>query len=211
MKKTGFAYSFLAALAAALVACGGGAPEPTTASIGGTVTGLGGPTLLLMNSGNDPILIDADGRFSFPKRVAEGTTYDVTVVGAPNGLYCQVAKGSGTVVHDVNAISDIAVSCEWGFMTPYNKFKVGVTISGLLPGKSVTLANDGVALTAGDNGLFVFSDTWATARVSAGQAGGYEVTVQTQPTGQSCTVHGGSGAVTVFDRTNFVNVPVVCQ
>lgn len=67
--------------------------------------------------------------------------------------------------------------------------EVSGELSGMGADRSVTLLNNGSdALTLTRNGRFTFSQTLAE-RVS------YEVTVQTLPAGQACTVSNGSGTI----------------
>lgn len=197
----------------ALAACGGGggaAPTQTSASISGAASGLPSGTLLLSNAGTETIAVAANGGFSFAKRVAEGSAYDVTIVGQPNMTSCAVANGKGTVAHDVDSVSNVSVTCTSAVGTPYTTFNVGATVSGLLAGNSVALMNNGAdTVTASDNGLFLFP-AQVTATVYSGRAGGYEVSVKTQPSNQSCTVSNGSGAVTA-GANNFVDVLVSCK
>lgn len=219
MKKSKLIAPLLGCLV--LAACGGGdaasnavAPTTTSASISGTVSGLPRSTLLLNNSGTETIAVTADGSFSFTKRVTEGNAYNVTVLGQPLRTSCVVANGKGTVAHDVDSVSNVSVTCISGDLIAitFTYFNVGVTVSGLLPGNSVTLMNNGnETLTASENGLFVFPIQYAMEFFSSGRAGGYEVTVKTQPANQSCTVSNGSGAVTSPLQDNFVNILVSCK
>lgn len=67
--------------------------------------------------------------------------------------------------------------------------EVGGKLSGLAADRSVTLFNNGGdALELRQNGRFTFSRTVAPDK-------DYEVTVQTQPVGQICTVSDGSGTI----------------
>jgi hypothetical protein len=75
--------------------------------VGVTVTGLTG-TLQILNNGTDVTTINADGSYAFPTYLAEGTTYNVTVVTQPSGQTCVVTNGSGTISDDV---TDIVISC----------------------------------------------------------------------------------------------------
>src|SRR5438874_472231 len=66
-------------------------------------------------------------------------------------------------------------------------YSIGGTVSGIDPGQSVILKdNGGDDLTVSANGAFTFA-----AKVSSG--GSYAVTVGTQPQGMYCAVAGGSG------------------
>jgi hypothetical protein len=67
--------------------------------------------------------------------------------------------------------------------------EIGGRVSGLGTGLSVTMQNNGSdALTVVENGSFFFND-----QLQANAS--YAVTVQTQPTGQVCSVAGGSGTL----------------
>lgn len=78
-------------------------------------------------------------------------------------------------------------------------YKVGTTVSGLIG--TVVLNNNGAdSLTLSTNGVFTF----ATA-IADGNA--YNITVETQPAGQSCTVFNGTGTV---NASNVTNVSVSC-
>ncbi|HSY24530.1 MAG TPA: hypothetical protein VK841_20525 [Polyangiaceae bacterium] len=69
-----------------------------TYTLGGTVTGLGGATgLVLLGPNHDSLAISADGPFSFPSVLADGSSYDVTVAQQPFGVTCQIANGAGTI------------------------------------------------------------------------------------------------------------------
>jgi hypothetical protein len=200
-----------------LGACGGGgvdnaaATPRTSATIGGTLTGFPGGTLLLGNSGVEAIAVTANGSFSFSKPVGENNPYAVTVLGQPSGTECTVTNGTGTVAHNVAAVSNVSITCS-DVAFAFIRFNVGVTVSGLATGNSVTLMNNGnETVTASENGLFVFPVAYVTAAVYSGRGGGYEVTVKSGPANQTCSVTGGSGAVTAPVRSNFINVVVLCN
>lgn len=90
-----------------------------------------------------------------------------------------------------------------GFVTKItSSFTVGGTVSGLDSGKTVVLQdNGGDNLTITANGTFTF----ATALVN-GTA--YNVTVLTQPTGQTCAASSNTGTIA---GANVTNVSVVCS
>lgn len=198
----------------ALTGCGGsGAPTPTNASIGGTVSGFGaGQTLLLTNNSAETIRVTSDGNFTFGKRIREGASYNVSILGLPSGANCNVRNGSGTIVHDTESISNVSINCSGGGAIGFFYFYVGVTVSGLLSGNTVTFLNGGIdKLTANDNGLFVFPQRYAFEEFFAGAAGGYTVAVQNNPNGQTCSLSNASGAWTPRLIDNFVNVIVTCK
>jgi N-acetylneuraminic acid mutarotase len=162
--------------------------------IGGTVTGLTGSGLVLLDNGGDNLPLAPNGAsfsYTFPTTIPAGSPYDVTVGGQPSGQYCTVSNASGTVAG--SAVTNANVNC-------VNTYSVGGTLSGLTSGSLVLEDNGGSNLTLTVNGSFSF-----TTPVADGSA--YHVTVLTQPAGQDCTVTGGSGTV---GAGNVTTVTVIC-
>ncbi len=103
----------LAVLAASLTlaACGSsqnwqdGSPNVT---VGGSVAGLSGGTLAVWNNGGDRLTITANGSFTFPLQIANGSNYVVLVAAQPDGQTCTVTNGSGVATGNVR---DVAVNC----------------------------------------------------------------------------------------------------
>lgn len=80
---------------------------------------------------------------------------------------------------------------------------IGGTVTGLSGDTTVVLLNNSTnALTVSASGSFTFSST-----ISAGST--YNVTVETQPTGETCTVTNGSGTVSE-SSTSVTNITVTC-
>lgn len=77
-------------------------------SVGGTITGLGGKTVVLRNNTEDKT-ISADGAFSFATKVASGSPYSVTVKTQPQGRTCFVSNGADTMT--TSAVSSVAIRC----------------------------------------------------------------------------------------------------
>ena len=80
-------------------------------SVGGRVKrlrGLGG--LVIQNNGGDDLQIGAEGRFTFPTRLPEGSPYSVTISRQPLLGRCEVRHGSGTI-RDQN-IDNVEVRCD---------------------------------------------------------------------------------------------------
>src|SRR5450759_724530 len=157
-------------------------------SVGGSVTGLIGSVVLQDNNG-DNLSVSGNGTFSFATKVANGSTYSVTVLTQPTGQSCSVASGTGMIA-SAN-VTNVAITCA------ANSYTIGGTISGLV-GSVVLQDNGGDNLTVTSNGSFQF----ATAVVYGNP---YSVTVLTQPSGQTC-VSSGSGTVS----GNVTNVVVNC-
>ncbi len=156
----------------------------TTYTIGGSVSGLSGSGLVLLDNGGDNLSIAANGSFIFGTPIAAGSTYNVTVGTQPTSpaQTCTVSGGNGTANAIVNSVS---VTCSTNTIS----YSIGGTLSGLSSGTVVLQDNlaDNLSLTA--SGPFTF----ATPIVSGGT---YSVTVKTQPASQSCTVTNGNGTAT---------------
>jgi hypothetical protein len=184
--------------ALALSACGGGGGG--TATVGGTVTGLGvGRTLVLQNNLTDTFTIAGNGAnsftFTFATGVGAGGLYSATVLTQPLGETCVVTKGVGSIDNNADNVTTIAVDCA---VTS----SVAGTVTGLGAGRSVTLANNGVAAPAvAANGSFNFPGILTTGST-------YAVTITQQPALQTCTLSNATGTVVV--NTTAV-VGVTCQ
>jgi len=172
----------------ALSACGGSSNKKFT--IGGTVSGLTG-TVVLSNNGGDNLSRSSNGSFTFSSKVKKGKTYAVAVATQPAGQTCVVANGSGTANADV---TNVAVTC-----TTNVTYAIGGSISGLTG--TVVLRpftyGDDQAFSA--NGVFEFAEQTAGGNM-------YNVTVVTQPAGQTCVIANGSGVV----NGNVSSVVVTC-
>jgi len=179
------------AIAVVVVGCGGA----VNAKIGGSVSGLaGGTTLVLMNNGSDTLSIIANGSFTFNSSVGANGNYNVTVQSQPNGQTCTVTSGSGTVDSGGDSVTSVSVNCVQGSTSTS---AVSVSVSGLMLNESVVLLDNG-------------TDTLTVVGTSVTNSGGtvvnlfptplsvnsnYNVTVQTQPAGQTCTVTNGIGQI----------------
>ncbi|MDE2201895.1 MAG: hypothetical protein KGJ38_04120 [Burkholderiaceae bacterium] len=190
-----------------LSACGGGdgsgasgtasagstgptAPAAQGYAIGGSVTGLSG-TVVLQNNAGDDLAVSANGAFTFATSVSNGAGYNVTVSTQPATQTCTVTNGAGTV--SAANVGNVSVVCAT------NAFKVGGSISGL-NGTVILQKNGADSLSRSSNGAFVFAAPVA-------QGGGFAVTVQTNPVGQSCSVANGSGTMGAGDIST---VAVTC-
>ena len=135
---------------------------------------------------------DANGPFNFATKLASGAAYAVTVKTNPSGQSCSVANGSGTI--GSADVSNVAVSCATN-----PTYAVGGSVS-FLSGTVVLQDNGGDDLSVSANGPFNFA-----TKLAGGAA--YNVTVKTNPSGQSCSVANGSGTIAAADVTN---VAVTC-
>ena len=166
-----------------------------TFTVGGTVSGLAGAGLVLQNNGGDNLPIIANGPFTFPTAISDGSVYSVTVAGQPTGpnQICSVANGLGTLA-GTNVV-DVQVTC-------VNTFTIGGSVSGLAGTGLVLQNNAGDDLPITADGAFIFSTPIADGTI-------YSVTVTSQPTGlnQTCAVNNGARLVA---GTNITNVQVEC-
>jgi hypothetical protein len=165
-------------------------------TLGGTVSGLTGPGLVLQNNGGSDLSVTAGATsFAFPGTVNPGAGYNVTIKTQPSSpsQVCAVANASGTATANVL----VAVSCT---TNPPNTWNVGGTITGLTSTGLTLQLNGGTpqSIAAG-----------AAAFVFPAVPGGtdYTVSVGTQPGSQACTVSNGTGTV---GSANVTNVSVDC-
>ncbi len=164
----------------------------TPYTIGGNISNLSGE-LILQNNGTNPYTTSSSGAFTFSASQASGSTYDVSVSSQPETQTCSVTNGSGIVGN--SNITNIGVTCAT------HAYTVGGVVSNLGSGKSLVLQNNGTdGQTETANGAFTFSTPIA-------QGAPYNVSVQTQPAGQSCTITNGSGTM---GGSNVTNVQVNC-
>jgi hypothetical protein len=163
----------------------------TIHTVGGTVTGLLGAVVLQNNAGDD-LTLEADGDFTFTTAVADGASYNVSVVTNPATQICTVSTNNG-IISGVN-VTDVDVTCST------NTYTVGGTIAGLA-GRTVVLQNNaGDDFTTTANGSFTFATAVA-------DGGAYDVTVRTQPSGGSCSLSGATGTL---DGTDVTDITVTC-
>jgi predicted SpoU family rRNA methylase len=167
-----------------------------TFTIGGTLSGLTpGALLSLFNNGADQLNLATNGAFAFRLGLLPGAAYNVTIAAQPTGETCTVSNGSGTV--GTSNVTTVSVSCK---ANP--TFIIGGTVSGLNTGASVTLLDNATdSLTVSTNGAFTFKTALATGAA-------YNVTVNTQPVGETCTVTGATGTVA---SSNVTTVSVSCK
>jgi hypothetical protein len=152
-----------------------------TYTIGGSVAGLTNEGLVLQNNGADDLAVSANATsLEFATPVAHDGSYNVTVLAQPTGQVCSVSNGNGS--HVAADVGNVHVVCS------AQTVPIGGTVSGLTVGGLVLRNNGGDDLAVPVNATsFEFATPVAFA-------GGYSVTVQTQPAGMTCTVNHGSGS-----------------
>jgi predicted component of type VI protein secretion system len=213
-KLTGTAQAvWMVAMIALLAGCGESEqakpapppPPPVPHTVGGSVSGLPGSGLVLQLNGANDLPVSANGKFNFPKTLARGSAYTVSVKTSPSAPVkqtCKVDQGAGKIA---NAnISNVAVTCTTV------TFAVGGTVSGLAgkgkgkekEKKLVLQLNGANDLTIANNGKFVFP----AVRLPDGSD--YSVSIKTMPARQKCTIKPVSLA---FDRDTLNIVSVTCS
>jgi outer membrane protein assembly factor BamB len=177
-----------------LASCGGGggngASAPASYTTSGLIFGLTG-SLVLQNNGGDNLNVAANGTFTFATPLTNGKTYNVTVLTQPSSQTCSVSTGTGMV--SGGNVSNVIVACS------NNTYSVGGKISDLA-GTVVLQNNGGDNLTVSANGSLTFA-----TKVASGSP--YNVTILTQPAGQSCSVTSGTGTIST---ANVTNVAITC-
>ena len=170
---------------------------PAVVTVGGTVSGLPGSGLVLQLNGANDLAVSANGNFRFPRGLAKGSAYNVTVKSSPSAPIrqtCTVNQGSGKIAGP--AVQNIAVTCVT------NTYAVGGTVAGLA-GKGLVLQLNGASEQAiSGNGKFIFSGT----RLPDGSD--YSVAIKTAPARQKCIIKPVSAA---FDRDTLNIVSVTCS
>lgn len=181
------------ALALGLAACGGKAMF----TVGGTITDLVHPGLILVNGSTELTVPAGATTFAFPNQIEYGTTYAVSIKtnGQPLHQTCSVANGSDSAGR--MASINIVIDCD------LNVFSIG--------GKVTGLTADGLVLTNGTAGGTVTIAKGATSYafgnpVAYGNT--YGVTVLTQPAGQMCTVADNIG---LMQDAAVDNINVTCS
>lgn len=171
--------------------------------VGGGVTGLAAPGLVLRLNGAHDVTMNADGAFTFPTTLTSGATYTVTIAaqGAAPSQTCTLANASGTIGN--SDVTNVQVSCTT------NTFTIGGTVTNLGGfGLQLQLNGGEIATISLPASTFTFNTV-----VPSGQA--YSVAVVRQPdpfpfsAPQTCSVaSGGSGTV---GAANVTDVSIVCQ
>jgi hypothetical protein len=163
-----------------------------TYNVSGTISGLSGMGAVIRNNGADDLaLVNGATTFTFATKVASGMPYAVTVSTQPTGpsQTCTVTAGSGNVLD--RDVTNVAIACVT------NKYKVGGNLAGMT-GMGLVLQNNGADdLTLNANGAFNFATT-----INSGAT--YNVTIKTQPAGQTCRLIGARGTVEAADVTTVV-------
>jgi uncharacterized repeat protein (TIGR03803 family) len=163
-------------------------------SLGGTISGLGNNAGLTLTNGSDALEVAAgSSSFTMPTPVAFGSPYSVAVQTAPAGLICTASDASATM--PASNVASVVITCS------DQSYTVGGTISGL--------ASSGLVLVNGGDTLAVNSGASSfTMPTTVAYTSSYAVTVQTQPTGLTCSVSNGAGTM---GGAAVTNIAITCS
>jgi uncharacterized repeat protein (TIGR03803 family) len=163
-------------------------------SLGGSISGLGNNTGLVLKNGSDTATVAAGSTsFTMPTAVSFSSAYSVVVQSSPAGLTCTASNASGTM--PASNVTGVVIACS------DQAYNVGGTLSGL--------TSSGLVLANGSNTLPVSSGaTGFTMPAAVAYTSTYNVTVQTQPTGLTCSLSNGTGTMGTSAVTD---VAVTCS
>ncbi|MFC5459429.1 hypothetical protein [Massilia niabensis] len=165
------------ACALSLSACGGGDGD---LYIGGTVSGVTKPGLVLTNNGGSDLAIASSGSFVFNDLVETDDRYFVEVKSVPANVEpggCVVDNATGRAVFNVNTVR---VTCT------IRKWALGGSVVGLGNKTGLVLVNGTDKVEIAPN-----ATTFQMAPVSEDSP--YGVTVLPTPGGPNCAVENGTG------------------
>jgi uncharacterized repeat protein (TIGR03803 family) len=108
-------------------------------SVGGSVSGLSGGSVILVNNEFEALSVSSNGPFKFTLTSQSRGGYSVLLGSQPPDQVCTVTKGSGVVT---NAdITDITVACSTGAVATIHAFSGGA--GGSYPDSGLTAGPDG--------------------------------------------------------------------
>lgn len=80
-------------------------------TVGGSISGLGDGEITLQLNGDESLVLDSDGNFSFPTALDDDSAFDVQISVQPGAnLICAVANGSGVL--DGSDVTSVSVNCD---------------------------------------------------------------------------------------------------
>lgn len=146
-------------------------------------------TLVVQDSNGDSLTFTGNASQTFAKSYASGSTYTVSISTQPSGQTCTLgSNATGTITSNIT----VAATC-------VSNYTISVLPSGLT-GTLVVQDSNGDSLTFTGNTAQTFAKPYASGST-------YSVTIQTQPTGQTCTL--GSNATGTI--TSNITVTATCS
>jgi hypothetical protein len=163
-----------------------------TSTVGGSISGLGSASGLVLVNGTDKYAVPASAtNFTLDAPESVGDPYGVRVQSQPDGMTCSASNGLGTM--PTHNVTDVSITCS------DQAYRLGGTIAGL--------SKTGLVLSDGSDTYPVSADaTTFTLPTVVASGSNYRVSVQAQPAELTCTISNGegtmpTGAVTTIDVT----------
>ncbi len=182
------------ALVLAVAGCGGKA----SFTVGGAISGLTYPGLVLTNNG-DRITVPAGATsYSFPKSIEYGDEYTIAIEKDPDHQTCGAANGASTLKGAAGYTETISVP----IICVIKTYKLSGTVSGLTAaGLVIANGNGSEWPIAKDATTFAYPDAIASQTA-------YGLAVITQPAGLTCTITNGTGKMGDAD---VATVAIACK
>ncbi|HEX3821908.1 MAG TPA: hypothetical protein VHW45_16365 [Candidatus Sulfotelmatobacter sp.] len=153
----------------------------TNFTISVAVTGLTSGSLVMQDNKMDTLTFTTNTTQTFTQTYTSGSTYTVRVKTQPAGETCTLsANATGTITANTTVTATCAPKT--------SNFILSVAVTGLT-GTLVVKDDKADTLTFTTNSTQSFASTYASGST-------YSVTIQTQPTGQTCTLTNASGTIT---------------
>ncbi|MEC9410554.1 MAG: hypothetical protein VYD52_08880, partial [Pseudomonadota bacterium] len=182
------------------ITCSDEVVAPTTYSISGTVSGASGSVIwelrkdgVFFNDGGS-----GNGDVSFTSAMDAGSDWSVVIESAPSGQTCAINNGNGSLTANVTTVS---ITCSDIVVGP-TTYSISGTASGASGSVIWELYKDGAFFNDGGaaNGSATF-----TSAMPSGSA--WTLSINSAPSGQTCTISNGSGTLT----GNVSNVAITCE
>jgi uncharacterized repeat protein (TIGR03803 family) len=162
-------------------------------TVGGMIRGLTSGGLVLSNANADLSVPSGAQSFTLPSTITVGTRYNLTVKTQPTYLNCVISAGSGIV--PAHAVTGITVTCT------AKLFTLSGTIAGLGAQTGLVLRNGADTLNVPANAAAFVMPTGIANGVH------YDLTIESHPPAESCSILNGSGSLPGADVTN---IAVTC-
>lgn len=162
----------------------------STFTLGGAISGLSSSGLVLSAGGQLLAVSSGATNFTMASPFAFGSGYTVAVQTQPSSNTCSVSSATGTVT---SAVTSVIVNCS------LPSFSIGGSVTGFTAGTGLVLAAGGQTVNIASAAVPY------TFPIALNLGTTYNVTVQTQPVGYSCSVANSAGTVGSAAVTN-INV-----
>ena len=160
--------------------------NPVNYTISVAVTGLTSGTLVVQDSKSDTLSFTSNSTQTFATSYSSGSTYTVTVQTQPTGQTCTLSSNSSGTI---NSNITVTATCT----TTTVNYNLSVAVTGIT-GTLVVNDSKSDTLTFTTNNTQTFASTYASGST-------YSVTIQTQPTGQTCTLGSNSSGTITANTT----------